>query len=67
MPCQQCGTVTVLWHRTYTLQSVDKTFVEYFLQDYEHPMVVATFKSKENILKVLPPTEELENLLEGVG
>ena len=38
-----------------------------FLQDYEHPMVVATYKSKENILKVLPPTEELEKLLEGVG
>ena len=48
-------------------KSGDKTFIEYFLQDYEHPMVVATFKSKENILKVLPPTEELEKLLEGVG
>ena len=46
-------------------KSADKTFVEYLIQDYDRPMGVATYKSKEDILKVLPPAEELEKLLDG--
>lgn len=46
-------------------KSADKTFVEYLIQDYDRPMGVATYKSKEDILKVLPPAEELEKLLNG--
>uniref|UniRef100_UPI004027E5EF PDDEXK nuclease domain-containing protein n=1 Tax=Prevotella sp. TaxID=59823 RepID=UPI004027E5EF len=46
-------------------KSADKTFVEYLIQDYDRPMGAATYKSKEDILKVLPPAEELEKLLDG--
>lgn len=46
-------------------KSADRTFVEYLIQDYDRPMGVATYKSKEDILKVLPPAEEQERLLEG--
>lgn len=46
-------------------KSADKTFVEYLIQDYDRPMGVATYKSKDDILKILPPAEELEKLLDG--
>lgn len=46
-------------------KSADKTFVEYLIQDYDRPMGVATYKSKEDIFKVLPPAEDLEKLLNG--
>lgn len=45
-------------------KGADKNFVEYLIQDYDRPMGVATYKTKEDILKVLPPTEELEKLLD---
>lgn len=48
-------------------KSVDKTFVEYLIQDYYRPTGVATHKKKEYILKILPPAEELEKLLDGDG
>lgn len=49
-------------------KKADKAFVEYVIQDYSHPMGVATYKTSANMderLKaVLPPTEDLEKLLE---
>lgn len=48
-------------------KSADKSYVEYVIQDYPHPMGVATYQSKEDIQsrldKVLPPKEELEKLI----
>lgn len=48
-------------------KSVDKTFVEYLIQDYYRPTGGATHKKKEYFLKILPPAEELEKLLDGDG
>lgn len=50
-------------------KDVDKAYVEYVMQDYRQPMGVATYKTAEemdpNLLKVLPPKEEMLKLLEG--
>lgn len=49
-------------------KDADKAYVEYVMQDYRQPMGVATYKTAEemdpNLLKVLPPKEEMVKLLE---
>ena len=37
----------------------DKSYVEFLIQGYENPMGVATYKSAEDVRKVLPTEEEL--------
>ena len=48
-------------------KDADKSYVDYVIQDYPHPMGVATYQTKDDIqnklLKVLPPKEELIKLL----
>lgn len=48
-------------------KSADKAYVEYIMQDFRQPMGVATYKTAdemdEELMKVLPPKEELEKLL----
>ena len=50
-------------------KKADKAFVEYVIQDYSHPMGVATYKTSadmdERLKAVLPPKKELEKLLGG--
>ncbi len=49
-------------------KSADKAYVEYVMQDFRQPMGVATYKTAEEIdeevLRVLPPKEQLQALLE---
>ena len=49
-------------------KSVDRPYVEYIMQDFRQPMGVATYKTADEIdpdlLKALPPKEELERLLD---
>ena len=61
-----------LKHGTFKLRlilckSADKAYVEYIMQDFRQPMGVATYKTAdemdEELMKVLPPKEELEKLL----
>ncbi len=44
-------------------KSADKSFVEYLIQDYDHPMGVATYKTKQDIMKQLPSEDELRKVL----
>ncbi len=44
-------------------KNADKTFVEYLIQGYENPMGVATYKTKEDVMKLLPSKEDLQRLL----
>lgn len=45
-------------------KEANRSFVEYVLQDYKHPMGVATYQTNLNKLKaLLPPEEELKKLL----
>ena len=48
-------------------KSADKAYVEYIMQDFRQPMGVATYKTAneidEELMKVLPPKEQLEKLL----
>lgn len=48
-------------------KDADKAYVEYVMQDFKQPMGVATYKTSEEIdpelLKVLPPKEDLQRLL----
>lgn len=48
-------------------KSANKKFVEYVIQDYDHPMGVATYKTSadmdDRLKKLLPSVEELEKLL----
>lgn len=48
-------------------KNMDKAYVEYIMQDFRQPMGVATYKTAEEmdpeLLKLLPPKEELEKLL----
>ncbi len=46
-------------------KNADKSFVEFLIQGYDNPMGVATYKTREEILKVLPSERELLRLLEG--
>lgn len=52
-------------------KSVDRPYVEYIMQDFRQPMGVATYRTADEIdpdlLKALPPKEELERLLEPEG
>lgn len=49
-------------------KSADKAYVEYIMQDFRQPMGVATYKTADEmdaeLMKVLPPKEQLEKLLE---
>ncbi len=45
-------------------KNADKSYVEFLIQGYDNPMGVATYKTKEEVMKVLPPEEELIKLLE---
>lgn len=45
-------------------KEANRSFVEYVLQDYKHPMGVATYQTNLDKLKaLLPPEEELKKLL----
>jgi predicted nuclease of restriction endonuclease-like (RecB) superfamily len=45
-------------------KDADRTFVEYVLQDYDHPMGVATYRTDQIRLKeLLPDEEEMKRLL----
>lgn len=45
-------------------KETNRSFVEYVLQDYKHPMGVATYQTNLDKLKaLLPPEEELKKLL----
>ena len=45
-------------------RDADKTYVEYFLQDYNQPMGVTTYQvMPEQLKKVLPPEEKMKELL----
>ncbi len=50
-------------------KDVNKAFADFVVRDYENPMGVATYKTSkdmsEELLRALPPIEELESLLEG--
>ena len=45
-------------------KQADKNFVEYLIQGYENPMGVATYKTAEDVRKVLPSEEELAKAME---
>lgn len=49
-------------------KNADKAYVEYIMQDFRQPMGVATYKTSDEmdpeLLKVLPPKEELRKILE---
>ena len=46
-------------------RDVDRTFVEYVLQDYKRPMGVATYKtSQEQLRELLPDEEEMKKLMQ---
>ena len=42
----------------------DKSFVEFLIQDYDNPMGVATYKSADDVRKVLPTEEELRRVMD---
>lgn len=42
----------------------DKSFVEFLIQGYNNPMGVATYKSEEDVRKVLPSEEELRRVMD---
>ncbi len=46
-------------------RNADKSFVEFLVQGYDNPMGVATYKTREEVMKVLPSEKELLKLLEG--
>lgn len=49
-------------------KNMDKAYVEYIMQDFRQPMGVATYRTADEmdpeLLKVLPPKEELAKLIE---
>jgi predicted nuclease of restriction endonuclease-like (RecB) superfamily len=45
-------------------KQADKNFVEYLIQGYENPMGVATYKTAEDVRKVLPTEEELAKAMD---
>ncbi len=47
-------------------KQADKNFVEYLIQGYENPMGVATYKTAEDVRKVLPSEEELAKAMDDV-
>ena len=50
-------------------KDMNKTFVDYIIQDFNKPMGVATYKTSADmsskLLEALPPIEDLKALLEG--
>jgi len=52
-------------------KGMNKAFVDYVIRDYEKPLGVATYKTSkdmpEELLRALPPIDELESLLERSG
>lgn len=52
-------------------KKADKAYVEYIMQDFRQPMGVATYKTADEmepeLLKVLPPKEELQRIFEESG
>ena len=46
-------------------KEANKSFVEYLIQGYENPMGVATYKTADEIKKLLPSEEEFGRLLNG--
>lgn len=42
----------------------DKSFVEFLIQGYNNPMGVATYKTAEDVRKVLPTEEELRKIMD---
>lgn len=50
-------------------KNADKAYVEYIMQDFRQPMGVATYKTADEmdpeLLKVLPPKEELQRVFQG--
>ena len=42
----------------------DKSFVEFLIQGYDNPMGVATYKSAEDVRKVLPSEEDLRKIMD---
>ncbi|MBR6199349.1 MAG: DUF1016 family protein [Spirochaetales bacterium] len=47
-------------------KQADKNFVEYLIQGYNNPMGVATYKTAEDVRRVLPSEEELANAMKGM-
>ena len=45
-------------------KQADKSFVEFLIQGYEDPMGVATYKTAEDVRKVLPTEEELRKVMD---
>ena len=49
-------------------KNADKAYVEYIMQDFRQPMGVATYKTADEmdpeLLKVLPPKEDLQRVFE---
>ena len=49
-------------------KKADRAYAEYIMQDFRQPMGVATYKTADEmepeLLKVLPPKEELQRIFE---
>lgn len=45
-------------------KQADKSFVEFLIQGYENPMGVATYRTVEDVRKVLPSEEELRRVMD---
>lgn len=45
-------------------KTANKAFVEFLIQGYDNPMGVATYKTKEEIKRLLPSEEQLQELLD---
>ena len=44
-------------------KQADKNYVEFLIQGYDNPMGVATYKSAEDVRRVLPSEEDLQRVL----
>ena len=45
----------------------DRCIVEFLIQGYDNPMCVATYKTAEDVRKVLPTEEELRRIMDEEG
>lgn len=45
-------------------KNADKSFVEFLIQGYDNPMGVATYKTADDVRKVLPSEEELRRVMD---
>lgn len=45
-------------------KNADKSFVEFLIQGYDNPMGVATYKTAEDVKKVLPSEEDLRRVMD---